>query len=333
MSRAQLPKGAEAYMKAPQVSIKSRSSPKEKRRESPSGWHYYALYKSCPRKWYLKYILGLRPNFTKPPLIFGGAMHEAVDAYYKAGFAIDTLMETFQNELYARKEEYEKPMDFVDDLEKGHIMLDTWASTWRTYDMEEIEIIETEKQYEILLGPEESQYVFTVRPDRVIRRKSDGRIVIPDVKTTGYSVDKSIQNAKMDDQLTSYVWAWNKTHPGDKCDCAQVDVIYKRKSVSKAERSEDIIIGDFAQMQFEMGLYGLITEITQKALSLDTYPWPLLFPRNGRECGLFGCEYEPICRQNITPDTPVVGFTKDPWVEVDEAIEKAQSWDFKRWAL
>lgn len=331
MGKLKLPTEKSGYVKGP--SGESKSKPEEHRRESPSGWHYYALYKTCPRKWYIKYILGLRPVYTKPPLIFGGVIHEAIAAYYNSGFNIDTLIETFEGELASRQGEYESSADFLDNMAKGKFMLDKWVSTWRDYDMSDLEILEVEKQYTLKVGPPEDPMDFTVRPDRVVRRKSDGRIVIPDVKTTGYAVDKAIQGAKYDDQLTSYVWAWNKAHPEDTTDTAQVDVMYARGKVAKAERSEDIIITRYALAQFEMGLYGLIKEITQKVIALKEFPNLLLFPRNGRECGLFGCEYEPICRQNITPDTPVHGFNRDPWVEVEEAIKKAQGWNLEQFGL
>ncbi len=310
----------------------SGSKPKEGRRESPSGYHYYALFKECPRKWYIKYVLGLVPQFTAPPLIFGGAIHEAVAMYYQKGFDLDVLVNGFRAELTARKDEYESPAKFLEDIEKGTIMLDTWASTWRDWDRERIEILEIETEYTIPIGPAERQFDFTIRPDRVVRRLDDGKILLPDVKTTGWSVDKTMDNARRDDQLTSYIWGYNKTHE-EKAEAAQVDVMYARGRVTDAQRSEDIIVTRFAQQQFEMGLYGLITDITQKVLALEKYPWPLLFPRNARVCGMFGCEYEPICRENIKPGTEVDGYNRDPWVDIPPWLETAQGFNLGRFEL
>jgi hypothetical protein len=88
-----------------------------------------------------------------------------------------------------------------------------------------------------------------------------------------------------------------------------------------------MIITPFAQGQFEDGMYGTILEITQKVLALQHYPWTMLFPRNGRICGLFGCEYEPICRKQIAPGEKVPGYSLDPWVgEVEKWLAVAQSW-------
>lgn len=141
-----------------------------------------------------------------------------------------------------------------------------------------------------------------------------------------------MDNARFEDQLTSYVWGWNKTHE-EKAEAAQVDVLYAKGNVTGAERSEDIIISSFAQKQFEMGLYGLISDITTRVLNLEHYPWPLLFPRNGRVCGLFGCEYEHLCRENIQPGSTPEGFIRDEWVEIDQWLKRAQAWKEEKYKL
>lgn len=302
----------------------SSSKAEERRRESPSGWHYYALYKDCPRKWYLKYVIGLVPEYTAPPLVFGGAIHDAVAHYYTHNFDKVSLVEFFRDELTRRRGEYESSEKFIEDLARGTFLLTEWVDAWRDHDMNEVDILEVETQYTLKIGPPEAPMTFTVRPDRVVRRHSDGAIVIPDVKTTGWSVEKSIGAARLDDQLTSYVWAWNTMHPDDMAVAAQVDVMYARGSKARMERSEDIPITRFAEQQFVLGLYGLITEISQKVEALSELPWPLLFPRNGRSCGLFGCPYEHICREQIDPNTPIWGFTKDPWVEIPSWLATAQ---------
>jgi len=316
---------------APATGI-STSKPKESRRESPSGYHYYALFKECPRKWYIKYVLGLAPIFTAPPLIFGGAIHEAVAKYYQEDFNIDSIIDAFTAELTARKDEYESQAKFLEDYERGQVMLDTWVSTWRDVDRQMYDILEVEKQYTIKIGPEGGEFDFTIRPDRVVRRRDDNVILLPDVKTTGWSVDKTMAGARRDDQLTSYVWGYNKTHE-EKAEAAMVDVMYTRGKVSDAQRSEDIFITSFAQKQFEMGLYGLISDITAKVMALSEYPWPLLFPRNARVCDRFGCEHESICRENIKPGEVPEGYRKDPWVEVEPWLKKAQDFDIGRFKL
>ena len=71
-----------------------------------------------------------------------------------------------------------------------------------------------------------------------------------------------------------------------------------------------------------MNMVGLIMEISSKVDSLKIYPSELLFPRHGAFCGMFGCEYESICRlKNGGVDDIPLGFEKDSWVERDENLK------------
>lgn len=305
----------------------SASRDEQVQRESPNGYHYYSLFRDCPRKWYIKYILGLSPPHTGKALIFGGVLHKAKEIFYTSGFDIDAMIQTFHTELDARAAEYERLDDYQQDKTTGPLMLDAFAGAYRTWDMEHLEILEVETPHEILLGPEGSQVAFTVKPDLIALR--DGTPVVIDTKSTRWSISKTWQGVEMDDQVTSYVWAWNKTHPqGPVAKTAIADVMYQKGKVVKAERSPDIIITPFAQQMFEQGMYGTIMEITQKVLALEHYPWTLLFPRHGQTCGKFGCEYADICRSNIPPGKDIPGFHKDPWVgEVEKWLAVAQQWD------
>jgi len=305
----------------------SKSREDEVKRESPNGYHYYSLYRDCPRKWYLKYILGLEPYTTGKALIFGGAIHSAKEAYYKNGFDIDIMLNTFHTELDNRAPEYEKPVDYETDKKSGPLMLDAWVSAYRDWDMKNLKILMVEDELQVPMGPEGKEVMFSVKPDLVAKRGDE--VVIYDTKTSRWSLDKAIQNARLDDQLTSYVWAWNKTHPdGPFAKTAVIDAMYQKGKVTKAERSEDIIIPSFHQKQFEDGMWGTITEITQKVLGLQYYPWTYLFPRHGRICGIFGCPYEVICRKQIKPKENLPGYTHDPWVgEVEKWLETTQSWE------
>src|SRR5574337_1296277 len=41
-----------------------------------------SLYKSCPRSYFLRYVLGWRPEGVSAALIFGGAWHEGMDVIW-----------------------------------------------------------------------------------------------------------------------------------------------------------------------------------------------------------------------------------------------------------
>jgi hypothetical protein len=132
--------------------------------------------------------------------------------------------------------------------------------------------------------------------------------------------------------MTSYLWGLQKVKPAyDVCE-AIIDVMYTRGKISSSERSVPFIRSSRELALFEMNMFGLINEVSQKVESLKTYPAPILFPRHGAFCGLFGCEYEHICRQALSPKNIPPGFVRDSWYEEDIEVIHRQSSDYlKAW--
>lgn len=288
-------------------------------RESRAGGHYYGSYLDCPRKWYLKYYCEIAPRYISRHLIFGGVIHQAFEAYWRAGRDMTKGIEVFLSSLEERRLEYEKVTDFDEDRNRGPMMLAVWEQTWGDYDRENYEFVEAEQQYVMHVGPE-GEFEFTIRPDLVKRDKRNNAYIIVDYKTTGYSVSKAFQAAEMNDQVTSYVWAVRTNHPEWEVPHAEIDVLYNRGQKIEAERPGAIYRTEEHLRQFEVGLVGTITEVTQKVKALDDgYPEGLLFPRNGRMCGLFGCEYEKICRTKVERGVVPPGFVHDVWDNEEKA--------------
>jgi len=298
---------------------KSRSKQDEVRRESPAGFHYFFSYWSNPRNFYLHYVLGLKPKYTAPPLVFGAAIHEAIAEYFLKG-DIDQAIEVFQDEMTFRKEEYEHQDKWQEDFDRGPLMISDWYETWGEFDAEEHEILEVEKPYGFWIGPDNAFY-FTVRPDRVKKNKRTGVIRPFDTKTTGYSVTKAIQQVESEDQITGYIWALNREHPEWKVKDAVADIMYQRKSKTESVRSDPIYRTQLDQKIFELNIVGTIIEVTQKVKALKTMPWPILFPRNGQLAGLFGDPYEAISRLDIKPGDIPPGFVRDEWVDIDSILD------------
>jgi len=319
---------SKSTQKRVEIQQQSKSKEDQQRRESPAGYHYYYSYLENPRNWYLKYVLGLKPRFTPPPLVKGGCLHEAIASYYQNNFSLDAALETYTTEMESREEDYEKPLEFRRDMYVGVEMLTHWHGVWGERDQETYDVIEIERGYEFNIGPG-GKLRFTVRPDRVFRDKETGYYYVLDSKTSTWSVDKTIQQADAEDQLTAYIWAMNKAHPEWKVNSAMIDVMYARMSRDKERitsqnsvRSDPIYRTQSSLTIFEMNIVGIIIETTQKVKALATTPWPLLFPRNGRIAGLFSDPYEALSRIDVKPGMIPAGFVKDEWHEVRELVEQ-----------
>ena len=298
---------------------------REKQRESPSGFSFYMTFADCNRKGYLKYINGLRPLIKSPPLIFGSAFHDAKKLYWEGPFNADGMIKEFDDSLLSMKDEYEDVEKYEDDLKRGHRMIDNWLFEWHDENQDRYVPLAVEQQYDIMIGPNKN-FLFTIRPDVVLKDKRFQKNLIEDTKSTGWSLDMVFKTNALNDQLTSYIWGVNKVHPEWRIETARIDCSYARGKKVESQRGLEVYRSKSDLTIFEMGLYGLILEVSQKYKSLTKYPWPILFPRNGGQCFKYNkpCEYAKICRMNIPIGTVPPGFKLDPWASLEEDMKKAQ---------
>ena len=277
-----------------------------KERESKSGFHFYTLYQSCPRRFYFKYLLKWMTDKIHPALLYGQAIHHAHADFYKN--SIDIINE-FIVQLNIRRELYEDRTVFMKDLDRGQSMLDTWMVKWGIDWQEREELICVEEEFMVKIG----EFNFTGRWDGVFKDKKTGRKFIREIKTTSYSVMGSYYNLFYSDQPTAYLYAWNELHPHEKIDEVQPDILYNKGRVFKPERPPNIRRSSLELEEFKLGMLGIITEITQKVKSLENFKSIQLFPRRGN-CdgdGFYTCPYRGICRTNIDINYVPFGFHKE----------------------
>ncbi len=299
------------------------------RRESKAGFHFYYLYLDCPRKWYIKYPLGLRYKYVAPPLIFGGAIHEAMFTYFDT-WSMDRGMESFVESMREREHEYEDHEKFITDLDRGPKMLEVYVHK-NANDINKYEILENETQHKVFIGPNE-EFFITVRPDRVFRDRDTKAVFPVEVKTTGWSMNGMFNSTEDDDQVTSYIWALNKVHPEWKVDGCLIDVLYNRGKVFDTKRPGMAIRTKSQLTIFEMEFYGLVLELSQKYKALESTPWPLLFRANHNSCKKWGCEYKNICRTNCRPGKVPPMFIQDEWrSEIEIELKKGQNFSLEEY--
>lgn len=66
-------------------------------------WSNISTYQSCPLKWHFRYVLGLPEETVSSSLVFGGAIHRAVELHFRELLAgnpapdLDTLLVEYQD--------------------------------------------------------------------------------------------------------------------------------------------------------------------------------------------------------------------------------------------
>ena len=204
---------------------------------------------------------------------------------------------------------------------------------------DEYVIIAVEDEERPKLG---GKFTMTIRPDAVVKARSTGAIYIPEHKTTAYSILSQIESVTRNDQATAYCWGVLRTHPEYALNFGGVllDVCYNRFNAKTRTNSEPdvkqttIIRNKQNLVEFELNLLGVFLDLANRVRGYEVHPElsALMFPRNGGACSAFGCEYEGICRNRITPDM-ILGseFFIDPWKGREQLLAdtEGERLDFK----
>jgi hypothetical protein len=283
------------------------TKPKEKKHSaSSSGFHFGNLYQNCPRKFYLRYVLGLEPTFTSPPLINGLIYHEAKAIWYtskgdrnKAVRKIGTLIKEFKTEV-------EDPDILVKMKDRLTVLLDTWIEEYGRADFEKYKILGVEKEYKTALL--DTNIKLTTRLDLIVQQKRTKEVFVVDTKTSSFSINTASESMYYGDQATAYLWALKKNRPTLDVTGLIVDISYWNSQTDntgniKHVRGDIIHRTERDLQEFEEGFCNLFFEISQKvaAVKKRTHKPEALFPRNTSYCLSFfrPCEYCLICRSNV----------------------------------
>ena len=298
-------------------------------RESQTGFHWINTFQGCPRKWHIKYNLGILPTKLGKALIYGKAWHEGMDKFYN-GASYEEALGTIYAELEAAKLQFHNLEEYNEAVLKAEPMFKAWHREIGCKLHDEYEILFVEQQFEPKVA---DVYTMTIRPDAVVRRRATGEILIPEHKTTGYSEQGMVETVDRGDQATAYTWGMLATHPEYKDDFAGVllDVVYARMykgSVAGEPTAKQITItrSRLDVTTFELSMYGLFQDIASRLKKYEAKPEldALYYPRNGSSCSEFTCEYHSLCRQKLDARTVLgAAYKIDPWSGRDRLLEEA----------
>jgi hypothetical protein len=298
----------------------------EEKRESTSGYHYYESYLDCPYRWYLKYFIGLKPKALKKALFFGSLLHESLEAFWKSDRDIEKAKERFLDfytenvSKLSENESYE-----ANDMKlRGERFLELFPDfVEKEYPREKFTLLEVEESHLLdLYNKDGIQIQHSIRPDLVLLEKESQTAFVLDYKTTSFSKQSAFKAFASGDQATGYLWGLSKVYPDIKLFLAKPIIFYSKGNVVEIADLGEIRRTSYDLQRYQMNMLGLIMEISSKVDSLSVYPSELLFPRHGAFCGMFGCEYEDICRLKInSKDDIPLGFDCDPWVDTDNNLK------------
>jgi len=190
-----------------------------------------SCFQTCRRKYYYQYVRHLQPAMKSAPLIFGTAIHDALDCYYKNKDKDVGIIEAVK--LF--KSSYSTPEgESLRTVENGVKML-TWYS------------IKYKGEPFTVYGKPEEGFVFFIgellyggRLDLPV--EWDGQLWIMEHKTTTRLGASYFNQYELDKQITGYIIALEE-YSGRKCSGAIINVLEPWKDVkrvsAKTKKPED----------------------------------------------------------------------------------------------
>jgi hypothetical protein len=257
---------------------------------------------SCRRRWFLAYYRNLQPRASSSTGVvhIGGNIHLALEGYY--GYSLDALsvLHWAYDELISQHPDEEKALrkdlDLAIAMTEGYLQwaaetgLDVGLNTIAT---------EHEVTHHVTL-PDSTPVGWRAKLDLLMRRESDGRVLLRDFKTVG-TFEKAA-TLILDTQMRFYAMMQALAHPDPaaRVDGAQYLMIKRSKRTARA-------IGPFyelAEVTYNkadlnatyLRSLAVSQEIVQARRRLDTGENPLYvcYPTPSEFCS-WGCSYRNVC--------------------------------------
>ena len=190
-----------------------------------------SCFQTCRRKYYWQYVRHLRPAVKGTPLIFGSAIHDALDCYYKSEDREKSIVDAVK--LF--KESYTTPEgDMLRTVENGVKLLSWYSVKYKN------------EPFKVHGKPEEG-FVFFIGDILYGGRLDlpvvwDDQLWIMEHKTTTRLGASYFDQFELDKQITGYIIALEE-YSGRKCSGAIINVLEPWKEVkrvtAKTKQPED----------------------------------------------------------------------------------------------
>jgi CRISPR/Cas system-associated exonuclease Cas4 (RecB family) len=273
-----------------------------------------SLYRTCQKKYYFHYVLGLTPRKANAGFILGGTIHTAFDKYYKG--------EDFKAIVNFIDATYKTAMTTLPPEEQEQCYLDskTALGMFLNFPFKQLTFdkIESEREFKL---PLMKDVLFVGRVDGKVTDK--GHKWIREVKTTG-EVKSAFENkSRVSSQATGYVWGIsqvdNEHIVGVLYDGLRKPRLIKKVTEDMYEFGQRIYLDYCDEKKKESYFYRYPTyrtptdvelwlEDTKSTVKSIQRSWKKMdFPRNTGGCFVFNkeCEYMRVCGDRC-PDPMVV---------------------------
>jgi hypothetical protein len=282
-----------------------------------------SIYRSCPKKYYWRYLRGLSPYKKSAALTLGSVIHSAFDMYYNGFSDVDVL------EFINKTTDEEIAKSSPEISESLVIAKYTALAMWINYPKDLSAFSEIKPELELTLEFSDGVSI-VLKIDGLV--KIDGKLWVRELKTTALSFGQFEQRCETSHQCSLYTYAVRKS--GFPVEGVIYDFIKKpllRKHIKEdKDQFGQRIVNNYKERPdyyykrhysyrsqenlelFEQDLQGVVRDMKLRVKSGDWY-------RNPDACWTFNsaCPYMPICFQK-NPDQ----LTLDVYYRHDEINPK-----------
>lgn len=264
------------------------------KREGPSeaGFHFIQHFRNCERYFYHQYIDNIEPLQRSPALLFGGAMHKALEVWYNLlseGEPVHKRAAKAQNEfekaMKAVQHMYEYEDAFFGDLDKGKRNLQEYGLQYSN-EYWKVEAVENDLKVTFDTGD-----VFTGRLDFVGVDGYNKRYIV-DHKFSGWSLSNFKRSLDASDQATAYKLLWEENFPDKPLDGIIFNIVRNYKNDINfdqhfAFRSQSDV------EDFRRGIRADLARLSEKLANPDA-----AWPKNTDQCFKYNrpCPFLDICK-------------------------------------
>jgi hypothetical protein len=260
----------------------------------------------CPRKFYLEKILGLKSKYISPPLVYGSAIHNAVEFFYKHMGSPDMTYEEVQmGAIQAFTDYWVKYPVMGDDrrtLAGGITTIARYCDTYRD-DITEFEESDIEGTQWV---PMPNGTMLMMKLDRIAQQGHSVGVV--DTKTTSWGLtDHYFRGYETDMQVSLYYYGMEQLL--GQCDFIMIDGILVPHPEPGSTRQGFARRNFFRvdnQMDEAVNTYCKVTDWIMAGMKLEGKEQVDYYHQNPARCNDYGgCPFKSICIHGL--DHPAIG--------------------------
>lgn len=262
-------------------------------------------YQDCPRQFFYEYLLGWRSARPNNHLVFGDAVHQAIEHILLHGYRQQSIIEAFDifNNVYRSQFDEYTDLDCAPKTPSNFflMMTDHYLPKYGD-DLERYEVVKTEFGGTVHLS---DTHILAFKMDTILRDLRDNTFGSLEHKTKGGNyIDKAYAiDHKMGIQVGTYTHVLNTLFHPSEVSCVTINCMCFKKT-----KTPSFILERFPIFMSNEEMYiwlettkswmdKLYLDLEQLSTETDSQDILKSFPCNGRACSNWGriCTFNDLC--------------------------------------